>query len=85
MCVADAMRLIKTNSSRWVNEKKLTQGTFGWQAGYGAFSVSESNREAVTAYIARQQDHHRRADFKTEFEALLRRHGIAYDASRLWG
>ena len=85
VCVSDAMRLIKTNSSRWVNEKRLTRGVFGWQTGYGAFTVSESNREGVAAYIAEQQDHHKTVSFKGEFEALLRKHGIAYDESHLWG
>ena len=83
--VSDTMRLIKTNSSRWVNEKRLAEGTFGWQTGYGAFTVSESNREAVGAYVASQEEHHRRLGFKAEFEALLRKHGIAYDENHLWG
>jgi len=31
---------------------------FGWQNGYGAFSVSKSNMESVTAYIVKQAEHH---------------------------
>ena len=85
VCVSDAMRLVKTNSSRWVNEKGLARGLFGWQTGYGAFSVSESSRQAVTEYIGKQHEHHRKADFKAEFAALLRKHGIACDEGHLWG
>ena len=82
--VSDAMRIIKTNSSRWANEQRLTRGSFAWQTGYGAFSVSESSRDSVTAYVEEQQAHHRQVDFRAEFEALLRRHGIAYDETHLW-
>ena len=85
LCVSDAMRVIKTNSSRWANEKHLTGRPFAWQPGYGAFSVSESSRDGVTAYIAKQHAHHRKVDFKAEFVALLRRHGIDYDEGHLWG
>ena len=85
VCVSDAMRVIKTNSSRWANEKRLTSRPFGWQPGYAAFSVSESNRDAVIEYIAKQHAHHKKVDFKAEFVALLRRHGIAYDEGHLWG
>ena len=52
LAVADAMRVLKTNSSRWVHEKWTSRASFGWQTGYGAFSVSQSNRQAVAEYIA---------------------------------
>ena len=48
-------------------------------AGYGAFSVSASNQDAVTAYIRNQQRHHKRVDFVDEFRGLLEKHGISYD------
>jgi hypothetical protein len=49
---------------------------FAWQAGYSAFSVSESNVGAVRGYIRGQEEHHRRSSFDDEFVALLRKHGI---------
>jgi DNA-binding phage protein len=52
---------------------------FSWQEGYGAFSVSRSQEEAVIEYIRNQQEHHRRQDFQQELLELLRRHGIEYD------
>ena len=79
MAVADAMRVVKTNSSRRVHESTGSRGLFGWQEGYGAFSVSQSGRHAVSEYIAKQEEHHRRASFGEEFVALLKRHGIDYD------
>jgi putative transposase len=77
LCLSDAMRVVKTNSSRWVNETRHVP--FAWQAGYGAFGVSRSSADAVSRYIARQEEHHRRMTFRDEFIALLRKSGIEFD------
>ena len=66
--LAKAMQDLKANTSRWLRE---TSRTFEWQQGYGAFSVSQSQRATVAAYIARQEEHHRTRSFEQEFEALL--------------
>src|SRR5213595_3104650 len=50
---AEMMRVVKTNSSRWVHERFPKHKSFAWQKGYGAFSVSESNANKVREYIAR--------------------------------
>jgi putative transposase len=83
LAVADALRVIKTNSSRWMHEQKRFV-KFGWQEGYGAFSVSRSNAAAVSAYIERQEEHHHRLTFREEFIAFLRKHGVEYDEENLW-
>jgi hypothetical protein len=77
--LADCMRVVKTNSSRWVKERWPEQHAFAWQGGYGAFSVSESNRLSVIRYIQDQAQHHRRISYQDEFLALLRRHGVDFD------
>jgi putative transposase len=82
--IAEAMRLLKTNSSRWVHEKWPSRSTFGWQTGYGAFSVSQSNVSAVLRYIANQEEHHRKVSFQEEFIAYLQRHEIEYDERYIW-
>ena len=84
MTVADCMRVVKTNSSRWVKERWPERLTFAWQGGYGAFSVSESNRGAVIRYIEDQERHHRRISFQEEFLALLKRHGVDFDERYIW-
>ncbi len=84
IAVADAMRVVKTNSSRWVHEEWPKRGGVAWQTGYGVFSVSQSATEAVKRYIADQEEHHRRMTFQEEFLELLRRHGIEYDERYLW-
>lgn len=77
--IADAMRLIKTNSSRWVHETWPNRQSFAWQTGYAAFSVCLSNLADVQKYIAEQQEHHRTVTFLEELIAFLKKHGIPYD------
>lgn len=80
--LAKAVLTIKSNSSRWARVKKRE---FGWQEGYGAFSVSASNLPAVIRYIQNQDQHHKRMNFEAEFLALLKRHGVAPDPRYVFG
>jgi len=82
--VAEALRVIKANSSRWIHETFPNQRGFAWQAGYGAFAVSYSNLPTVKRYLAQQAEHHRVRTFQEEFLALLRRHNLRFDESHLW-
>jgi len=83
VAVADAMRVVKTNSSRWVHRDRRIAG-FDWQTGYGAFSVSHSLAPAVVRYIGDQEKHHRRVTFQEESIAFLKKNGIAYDERYIW-
>ena len=84
VAVADAVRDIKANSSKWVHEKIPHQNGFAWQAGYGAFTVSYSGLDTVRRYLADQQVHHRTRTFQEEFLELLRRHEIEFDERYVW-
>lgn len=84
MPVSDAMRVIKANSSRWARQRRRAPGRFQWQAGYGAFTVSESKVPQVRSYIEEQEQHHRKLTFQEEFVKLLRQHGVRYDERYLW-
>jgi REP element-mobilizing transposase RayT len=76
MSLAEMMRLVKANSSRWVHETFPGKNRFEWQVGYGAFTVSGSRLEDVRKYIAGQQEHHKRVSFQEEFRVFLARHGV---------
>lgn len=76
---SEMLQQIKGRSSKWINETFPQLGHFGWQEGYGGFTVSKSAVPHVEAYIAHQKKHHERQDFQSEFLELLRRHGIAFD------
>jgi REP element-mobilizing transposase RayT len=78
MCVADFVRKVKTNSSKWMNEQ-ATNGKFGWQNGYGAFSISQSVVSSVAQYVRNQERHHRLRSFEDELKILLNRHAIDFD------
>jgi len=83
MSVSAMVRLIKSNSSKWVNERPK-KGRFSWQTGYGAFSVSESQLPVVQSYVKNQESHHRKRTFQEEFQTLLDKHGINYEERYLW-
>jgi putative transposase len=84
MAVADMVRLIKANSSKWANERPDSRGRFSWQRGYGAFSVSVSQLDSVREYVRNQEGHHRQRTFQEEFVGFLKRHGIEFDERYLW-
>lgn len=75
---------VKKGSSKWMKTAGSKNPDFQWQAGYGAFSVSQSNSDAVIRYIEGQEEHHRKMTFQDELLALFRRHGIAFDERYLW-
>ena len=77
--VADAIGKIKSASSLWVNQTRSLPGPFHWQAGYAAFSVSQSNVEALREYIRRQPEHHKRQSFQDELREWLLRYEIEWD------
>ena len=83
--VADMMRQIKTNSSKWIHETFPANAGFAWQSGYGAFTVSQSNQDQVRAYIENQETHHARVTFQEEFLSFLKRHNLPYDERYVWG
>lgn len=83
VAVADAVRLIKSNSSGWIHDE-LALADFGWQDGYGAFAVSHSQIDQVKTYLANQEQHHRRITFQEEFLELLRRHDLQWDERYIW-
>ena len=77
--IAEVVRDVKSNSSRWIHENQPKLSGFQWQKKYGAFSVSESSLEEVKSYIARQKEHHRHVSFQEEFQSFLKKHGIEFD------
>jgi REP element-mobilizing transposase RayT len=77
-CLSDFMRELKKSSSVWVVEQMGVK-QFHWQEGYAAFTVSASAREAVRAYIAGQEEHHRVKSFREELVDFLQKSGVAYD------
>jgi REP element-mobilizing transposase RayT len=71
VAISDLVREIKSNSSKFINEKKMRNGEFNWQNGYGAFSYSRSQIQQVYDYIENQEIHHKKKTFREEYLELL--------------
>jgi hypothetical protein len=82
-CLADVMRDIKRASSAWVHQD-IGVREFGWQDGYGAFTVSRDHRTELKRYIATQEEHHQNRGFQMEYVKLLEDNEVPYDERYLW-
>jgi len=72
----------KKNSCKWMKENGVSE--FAWQSGYGVFSVSQSNVDAVRDYIEGQPEHHKKRDFKDEFREFCKKYNVALDERYVW-
>jgi REP element-mobilizing transposase RayT len=77
LCVSDMLRFIKSNSSGWFNESFKPKDKFAWQPGFGAFTVSHSQKAVVRDYIQKQPQHHMKKTFQDEYLAILAAHEIS--------
>jgi putative transposase len=82
--VADVVKELKRGSTVWLKAKAPRLAEFAWQNGYGVFSIGQSQVEDVRAYIAGQEEHHRKISFQEEFRRLLQRYEIAFDERYVW-
>lgn len=82
--LAQVVEDVKKSSSKWIKTQGSEWTRFAWQAGYGAFSVSESNVPKVAHYIRHQEEHHRVKTFQEEFREFLAKHQIPFDERYVW-
>lgn len=83
-CLSDLVREVKKSSNDFINENKLSKFKFSWQEGYGAFSYSHSQIDAVAKYILNQKEHHRKITFKEEYVDFLKKFEIEHDEKYLF-
>ena len=81
---AQMIERVKKTSSKWIKILDPRYRGFFWQRGYGAFSISVSQLDAVLQYLQTQEEHHRTRTFQEEYRELLRRHGIEFDERYVW-
>ena len=82
--IMDVIKQSKTETSKWIKKQATTYNDFQWQAGYGIFSVSQSNVGQLKHYISGQEEHHKHMSFQDEFRELCRKHGIEIDERYVW-
>ena len=78
------MEEIKKSSSKWVKTKAAVLRGFAWQDGYGAFTIGQSQVEALKRYIAAQKERHRKQTFEEELVTLLNKYQVEYDERYIW-
>ncbi len=79
IAVAEFVGKLKANTSKHINDTSGILRKFAWQDGYGAFTVSVSNKDQVYRYIENQVEHHRSHSFEDEYLGLLKKHEVEYD------
>lgn len=84
LALSDLVRDVKNNSSNFINDHRWIKGKFCWQEGYGAFSYSHSQIAYVYDYIANQEKHHARQQFRDEYLDLLKKFEIEYDGKYIF-
>jgi REP element-mobilizing transposase RayT len=77
--LSDLMRIVKSESTKWINDKQFPPAVFNWQEGYGAFSYSRSHVKKITEYVLNQEEHHRKMTFLEEYQIFLNQFEIEYD------
>lgn len=77
--ISDLMKVVKWNSSKWMNTNQVFQTSFEWQEGYGAFSYSKSHVNRVIDYIKNQERHHSKKSFREEYIDFLQKFEIDFD------
>ncbi|MCE9611847.1 MAG: IS200/IS605 family transposase [Chthoniobacter sp.] len=82
--VAEVVKELKRGSTVSLKTKAPALSEFAWQSGYGVFSIGQSQVDDVRAYIAAQEEHHRKISFQEEFRRLLQRYEIAFDERYVW-
>ena len=84
MSISETVKVLKSGATSWVHTEFPKRADFLWQAGYAAFSVSQSAVDKVSEYIHTQKERHENRTFQNELRAMLRKHHIEYDERYLW-
>ncbi len=77
--IASLTQLVKSESTKWINNSGKTKSKFNWQEGYGAFSYSPKDVPGVIEYIANQESHHKKTSFLEEYKAFLQEFDIDFE------
>ena len=83
VALADLVKDIKTSTSSWIKQNSIFPNFTHWQDGYGAFTVSHNDKDAVIEYIKGQEEHHKTVSFKDELREFLIKHGVTFDEKYL--
>ncbi|MBT0810424.1 IS200/IS605 family transposase [Litoribacter ruber] len=83
--LAEFIKDIKVSSSIWLKENKNFPLWEGWANGYGAFTYSYRDMDAIINYIINQKEHHKKESFYEEYKRLLIENGVAFKEEYMLG
>ena len=77
--ISDFMKILKTETSKWLKESTYFNHFSGWSSGYAIFSYSNKEKEISINYINNQKEHHKKLLLREEIELFLTRNGINFE------
>ena len=77
--MSQLIQVVKSESTKWINDNCLSREKFSWQEGFGAFSYSKSHVPNVIRYIQNQETHHQKQTFREEYISFLKLFEVEYD------
>ena len=82
--MSQLIQVVKSESTKWINDHHLSPVKFNWQGGFGAFSYSKSHVPNVIRYIQNQDAHHKKEKFLEEYRRMLKEYEIEYKEQYLF-
>ncbi len=76
--VSDTVKIIKNATNLMIRKEKLFPMFYGWQIGYGVFTITWNDRDRLISYIKNQQEHHKKYDFVAEMKKMYDEFGLSY-------
>ena len=83
IALANLVRDIKTATANWIKNEEVFPNFSHWQDGYGAFTLSHADKDAVIEYIKNQEEHHKQVSFKDELREFLSKNGVKFNEKYL--
>jgi REP element-mobilizing transposase RayT len=83
VALATLVKDIKLASIDFIKSEGIFPDFDGWQNGYGAFTVSQRDKDQLINYIKNQETHHKKESFYDEYKRLIEEHGIEFDEKYL--
>ncbi|NJR26162.1 MAG: IS200/IS605 family transposase [Richelia sp. CSU_2_1] len=71
--IAEFVKNIKGSSSHYFNQTLQNPNRFGWQEGYGVFSLGQRQLEEAVAYVINQKQHHLQNTVNSHLEQMTDR------------
>ena len=79
IAISEFMKILKTETSKWLKESPYFTSFCGWSSGYAIFSYANEEKETLIKYINNQKEHHKKLLFREELEVFFLKHGICID------